>query len=352
MANTAASGRSPNTILHNLKIEAYTGGVRLLGCDGEMWVQRELPCLTDEQGALCVNAKLLVDLVGALHDGDLHLQTQDHQGMLLQQGDSEYRMLTLDPSDFPEPPDYGGDQELSLPMGLLREAIDSVIFAASGDSHRPVLSGVHFQCDGETLTLVATDTHRLAVRRIPLPGTQVGPFKANVPERALRAMKALPLGDDDILTIRFGGGRLGVEAGGAKIVSQLLEGVYPNWERVVPSESTRKWMVDREQLTDKLKRILILARDSAMRVKFTGRGEGVLMSARSEEKGEAKEELPVVAENGDVEIAFNGQFIMQAIQPIKGEGLRVEMTESMRPAVFRPTDDDGSYYCVIMPMAL
>jgi len=98
---------------------------------------------------------------------------------------------------------------------------------------------------------------------------------------------------------------------------------------------------------------LILARDNANRVRFKGQGDQILLSARSEEKGEAKEEVPMIPQNGDVEIAFNGKYVQDALSQIGGQGVRIEMTESSRPAVFKPADDESnSYYCVIMPMAL
>jgi len=349
-ANAAASGRSPINILQSLKLEAKDNTLRALGCDGEMWVQRTVACMVDEEGSVCVQAKLMNDLVGSMPDGDVLLHTSDSQGMLLKQGASEYRMLTQEPTDFPEPPAFGGDGELTLPMGVFKDAVDSVIFAVSSDSHRPILTGVLLQYDGSVLRMVATDTHRLAVRTVTRSGVGTN-LTAVVPERALRAMKNLPVSDDVEITIRFGGGRVGVEANGAMVVSQLLVGTYPNWERVVPSEFTRSWTVEVDQLAEKVKRTLILARDNAFRVRMTGLDDQVLLSARSDEKGEAKEEVSSLASNGEVEIAFNGNFIKDALQPVKGPGVRIEMTESSRPAIFRPTDDE-SYFCVIMPMAL
>lgn len=349
-ANAAASGRSPMAILQNVKIDAKEGALRILGCDGEMWVERNVACMVEDGGSICVQSKLLNDLVSTLPDGDVSLHTSSAQGMLLKQGASEYRMLTLDPTDFPEPPAFGGDGELTLTMGEFKNAIDSIIFAVSTDNHRPILTGVLFSYDGETLTLVATDTHRLAVRRIAKTGIGSS-MTAVVPERALKAIKALPVADDQTITIQFGGGRLGVEANGAKVVSQLLAGTYPNWERVVPSESTRSWTVESDQLVEKVKRIMILASESANRVRLAGNGDTVLLSARNDEKGEAKEELTMIPNNGDVEIAFNGKFILDAIGPISGPGIKIEMTENSRPAIFRPTEDD-TYFCVIMPMAL
>ena len=334
MANAAAGGRSPINILQNLKLHSDGANLRVLGCDGEMWVERDLACMVEEKGAVCVQAGLLNQLVTSMPDGDLHLEVSDTQGMLLQQGHSEYRMLTLDAADFPEPPDFGGEGELTFPMGTLREAIDSVIYAVSTDTHRPILTGVLFNYDGETLTLVATDTHRLAVRKLDQPGIG-SQINVVVPERALKAIKALPLSDTDNVTLRFGGGRLGVEANGAKVITQLLAGAYPNWERVVPTESTRSWSVETDQLAEKIKRALILAKDNAYRIRFSGSTDQLLLTAHSDEKGEAKEEVPMIADNGDIEIAFNGRFVEQALSAIEDEGVRIRDDRALPPGNFQ-----------------
>jgi DNA polymerase-3 subunit beta len=219
------------------------------------------------------------------------------------------------------------------------------------DLHRAILTGVQFIYDGKVLTLVATDTHRLAVRQIQLEGLGAN-LSAVVPARALNAIERLPVGDEAEITIRFGVGRLGVDSGGAKIVAQLITGAFPNWERVVPSEWTRTWQAEVDQMKELVDRTMILARDSANRVRFKGDGDLVIISARSEDKGEAKEELPIVTNNGDVEIAFNGKYVLDALKAIKDQGVKIEMTESTRPAVFRPAEDGAGYFCVVMPMAL
>lgn len=351
LAGTASSVRTSLPILQNLKVEAEGQTIRVLGCDNEMWIERVVPCMVHEPGAICVAAKLLIDVVRELPDGDVLLELNGGSNLLVQQGASEYRMRTLEPADFPEPPEYGGDGELTFPMGTLRDAVDSVIFAVSTDAHRPILTGVLMSYDGETLTLVATDTHRLAVRKITQPGIGSS-ITTVVPEKALRAIKSLPLGDEDSVTLRFGSGRLGVDAGGSKVVAQLLAGTYPNWERVVPTETTRSWTVERDQLAEKLHRTMILARGNANRVRFQGDGDQILLSARSEESGDAKEEVAMISNDGDVEIAFNGKYVLDALGAIREAGVKIEMTESSRPAIFRPAEGANDYFCVIMPMAL
>jgi DNA polymerase-3 subunit beta len=173
-----------------------------------------------------------------------------------------------------------------------------------------------------------------------------------VPEKALKAIKALPVPDETEVTLEFSSARVGVNTGAARVVSQLLAGSYPNWERVVPTETTRSWSAEVDQLAEKVKRTMILARDNANRVRFKGSDEQIIIAARSEEKGEAKEELPIVGKNGSIEIAFNGKYVQDAIGAISGPGVKVEMTESSRAAIFRSVDEEQDYFCVIMPMAL
>jgi DNA polymerase-3 subunit beta len=350
MAVAASSVRTSLPILQTLKIEATDAGIRVVGCDGEMWVERSVACMTTEPGAICLPARTLNDIVSSLGEGDIHLKTQDEGGALLTQANSEYRLQSMEATDFPEPPAFGGDGELVLDMGELRDAVDSVIYAVSTDPHRQILTGVLFNYNGSKLTLVATDTHRLAVRSIDKEGIGSN-VSAVVPERALRSIKALPLADDKPVEIKFGGGRLGVEVGGAKVVSQLLNGAFPNWERVVPSETTRTWKIESDELLEKVKRALILARDNANRLRFKGDGEEVVISGKSEERGEAKESVAMVGSNGDIEIAFNGKYVQEAVSAIGGQGAKIEMTENTRAAVFRSAEKDD-YFCVIMPMQL
>ncbi|MBI1333216.1 MAG: DNA polymerase III subunit beta [Armatimonadetes bacterium] len=350
-AGQAANARTSVNILQTLKIEASGSTIRVVGCDGEMWVERRLSSVIEEEGAICVPAKLLVDIVNSLPDGDVHLTTSDGTNVLLTHGASEYRLHSLDPIDFPDAPDFGGESNLALSLGDFRDAVDSVIFAVSTDPHRQNITGVQLSYDGETLRLVATDTHRLAVREIAKSGIGSS-ITAVVPAKALRAIQALPFSDEVGIELNFGNGRVGVATDTAKIVTQLLTDKYPNWERVVPAESTRSWSLERDQLGSKVRRAMIVAKDSASRLRFKGNEETLLIAARSEEKGDAKEELNMISTNGDLEIAFNGKYVLDALEPITGPGIKVEMTESMRPAVFRSADEEKHYFCVIMPMSL
>lgn len=350
IASSASSQRSSHPILQTVRLEAGDSGLTLTGCDGEMWASATAPANVEEPGAVCVPQKLLSDIVGALSDGQVEISLEGTV-VMVRANQSEWKLLALPADEFPPMPTITEETRLSLPMGDFRSAVDAVAFAVSDDMSRPYLTGVLFQYDGTMLTLVATDTHRLAVNRIHRDGigSQV---TAIVPEKALKTIKQLPFSEDEAVAIQFDGTRLAVDAGSAKMVAQLLTGQYPNWERVVPSEFTRVWTVDRVELYENVKRAMILAKDNANRVRFAGHGDRVVISARSEDRGEAKEEVPAISKNGEVEIAFNGRYIMDALQAMPTEGVVAEMTEPSRPAVIRPSDGGDDRFCVVMPMAL
>lgn len=350
IAAAATAQRTALPILTCIKITGEGDSLRMLGCDGEMWAQASVSANVEQPGVVCVQAKLLTDIVGALADAEVILEL-DGTRLFLRTENSEWKMNLLNPDEFPEPPAVDSLAELELRMGVLRRGIDAVGSAVADDSSRPALSGVLFKADQDDLILVATDTHRLAFKRIPEVGSGEG-IEAIVPEKALRVIRMLPVSEDDPIKIHFEQSRLSVDVGEAKVVSQLLPGPYPNWERVVPKEFTREWTMERQEVVDNVRRAMILARESANRVRLAGNGDQIIVSSRSEEKGEAKETIPCISKNGELEIAFNGKYVLDALHAIDCDSVRLEMTESSRPAILRPTEGGDDHFYVIMPMAL
>lgn len=350
IAAAASSTRAALPVLSTIRLKAEGKDLSLLGCDGEMWAESTCPANVKAPGAVCVQKQLLGEIVGSLPDGEVLIELEG-VSVFIRQGHTEFRMMAMNADEFPPIPTVDAKSDLTLPFGEFRKAVGSVQYACSDDTSRPVLTGVLFNYNGDVLTLVATDTHRLAVHKIHRKGIG-SDLNVTVPEKALKAIRQLQLGEEDSVTVKFDDARLIVETGSATVVSQLLNGQYPNWERVVPQEFTRTWTVDRKDFQDNLKRALILARDNANRVKFMGQGDVVVISSRSEDKGEAKEEVACVSKNGDLKIAFNGQYVLEALAAMEADGVKAEMTEPSRPAVLRPTEGGDDHFCVVMPMAV
>ena len=354
IASSASSTRTALPVLSSIRLEATSASLSLLGCDGEMWASAVISANVESPGAICVQQKLISDIVSALSEAHVTLELVGTSVILKAKGsggESEWKLLALPADEFPDIPPMTPTASLTVAAGQLRTAVEGVAFAVGDESSRPVLTGVLVQYDGEVLTLVATDTHRLAVHKIQKEGLG-DHMKVTVPEKAFRTVRMLPLAPDVALTLSFDDSRMAIDTGYARVVSQLLEGVYPNWERVVPAEVTRTWTLDRKEFQENVKRIMILARENSNRVRFKG-GEGkVIISAQSQDKGEAKEEVSVIGNNGEIEIAFNGKYVIDALNALSGEGVQAEMTESSKPAILRATENGEDHFCVVMPMAM
>ncbi|MFN3729253.1 MAG: DNA polymerase III subunit beta [Fimbriimonadaceae bacterium] len=349
-AAQALGTRSPMQVLQNLLLDAQDGTLRIVGSDGELWIERSTEAVVTSPGQALVPGRLLTDLLGKLPDGDVMVEWSGTQ-IQVTDGGSTYQLVAANAQDFPSPPEISPDRRLELPIGLFRDAVDSVAFAVAPTAmDRPAISGILFLLEEDQLTLVATDTHRLAVRRAKGVSGE-GTIQVVIPEKAVRAVKALNAEDSTPITLHIDENLLSVSSGPATITSMLINGPFPNWQRVVPQEHTRSWSIETDKLREVVGRALLVARESANRVKFHGNGQVITLLARGEQ-GEANEVVEAVTSNGDVDIAFNGKYVQDALTPIKGPGVRVEITESSRPAIFRSADDDEGYLCVIMPMAL
>lgn len=332
-------------------LEASDGHIRLMGSDGEVWVERRISAEVEEPGSLAVTSKLFTELLNSLPEELVALYQPSGGSLKLTVSHSEYRVVGMPAEDFPFPTEITAEGSFRIPFGDFKLMVDSVEYAAADENQgRPLLSGVFFKYDGERLTTVATDTHRLAVRTKNMPSAGDS-MEYVLPRRAINVIKRLPSSDESELQIVFSKQQLTVETEGARIMSQLLEDSYPHYERVIPKEFTRKWQFDRDQFTSALKRATILAKESGFRGVFVSEGDKVLLKVRSEGIGEGTEEIDVVKEGEDIEIAFNLKYLLDAVSPVDEDGVVLEITESERPAVLRGSEEK-EYFCVIMPMAL
>lgn len=354
LAGAPATGRQTTLpMLQSLLVEADNDRIRLVGCDGEMWVERTIPSVVTETGALTLNARLLNEILGRLPDGDIHIEQANSSSVRMSLGSTDFRMVTgHQAEDFPEVPGVAAEAQLTMNFGEFCKLIDSVEFAVAPETQgRPILTGVLLSYDGEVLRAVATDTHRLAVCAKKLPGLG-NAVEVVVPLRALSVIKRLPISTESELTLTIGERRLIVATDGARVVAQLLEGTFPPYQRVIPQETTRQWIMDREELLAAIRRELILAREDSNRIILRSEGDTVYLTAKSIGLGEGKDEVSVVKEGDDIEIAFNGKYLLDALEVIATPSAVLEMTERDRAAVLKPSEGEPSFLCVIMPMAM
>jgi DNA polymerase-3 subunit beta len=344
----AAAARASLPILSHVYIEAQSDTVRLVGSDLEQWVECRILAMVGEDGVTTLPARLLTDLVGSLGGEDIHIESGERYQAILTSGDSRYQLMGLPAEEYPPIPDIESPSELALPAKHFLEMVGSVEFAVSKEEARQALTGIRMEFEGDTLRLVATDTHRLAVRTARIDSGAGEPTAAIVPLKAIQLVQKIPAGET--ITLQLGQHRAAFLGENAAVYTQLIEGQYPNYQRVIPQESTRQWTLMTQDFRNALRRAYLVARSNSNKVYLRTDGEKLVISARGD-VGEATERVDLVRVGDDLEIAFNARYLLDVLEVVKSEGVVLELTEALRPAVVKPAELDD-YLCVIMPMAL
>ncbi len=355
----AVATRSSLPILTHIRIAAKDGKVSLMATDLEMWMEHTLPGVgITEDGAATAPARNFTELLAAMPDADVSVTVEDETNTLhLRCLKANYKLLGLSADEFPLLPQVKEDSRFVVDRETLKDAIKQTIFATSTDETRAILTGVLVVFQGDSLKLVATDTHRLAVRDCPVKEGS-GSASAIVPSRAMNELLRIVGNEEGEVVVTLSGNQIQFQvddASGSKttLISRLIDGQFPNYERVIPAQATKTLTVERAPLAAAVKRASIVARDSASRVvlRTTEDGDKLTITAESGSVGNAYEEVEVARTGDDtpVEIAFNAKYLADVLNVLDTEGLHIELTEPLRPGVIRPTDT-ADYLCVLMPM--
>ena len=359
----AVATRSSLPILTHIRIAAKDGKVSMMATDLEMWMEHTLPGVgITEDGAATAPARNFTELLAAMPDADVSVSVEDETNTLhLRCLKANYKLLGLSADEFPLLPQVKEDSRFVMDRETLRDAIKQTIFATSKDETRAILTGVLVVFQGDSLRLVATDTHRLAVRDCPVKEGS-GSASAIVPSRAMNELLRILGNDEGEVVVTLSGNQIQFQidnkkgdAEGSKttLISRLIDGQFPNYERVIPAQATKTLTLERAPLAAAVKRASIVALDSASRVvlRTTEDGDKLTITAESGSVGNAYEEVEVARTGDDtpVEIAFNAKYLSDVLGVLDTEGLLIELTEPLRPGVIRPTDT-ADYLCVLMPM--
>ncbi len=362
----AVSGRSSLPILSHILIQAEDNGLRLIATDLELGISCRIPARIEEGGALTAPARTLTEVLGNLPDkSDVALSVDKSHTVRVHCERSDYKILGLPAEEYPQLPEVKDTVGFSIPQAKLKEMIRHTLFAVSTDETRQILTGILIVFDGETLKFVATDTHRLAVKTATITAGR-GSQNAIVPARAMNELtRLLTEGEGDVEVtlsnnqIQFS---LPGEAG-VQIVSRLIEGQFPNYQRVIPSAYQKRLAIPVQQLLRAVRRASIVARENANRVILKADDDKLVLTAESQIVGNAYEEVEVVREGDDVEIAFNAKYLLDVLSVLEEDGLHLELTEPLKPGVLRPVptapkegepaaDLTPDYLCVLMPMQI
>jgi DNA polymerase III subunit beta len=343
-------------ILANVLIEANGDEVKLLATDLEVGLRSRCTASVTKGGSLTLPAKKLYEIIKALPETDVRIE-QDRTGVKVAADRFDSRMQTLPREDFPTLPEATGTVSAMLPRNVLKQMVAKTQFAITGEDTRYFLNGALFILRADSMSLVSTDGHRLALVTVARDKTK-GKAKAAedevrviLPRKTLLELgRLLAEGEGDIQYER-GENHLFFDIGGRLLISRMIDGQFPAFERVIPKSNDKRVEFDRDRLTSAVRRAALLSNERSRAVKFQIDGGKVEIASSSPEFGEAKEVIVVDYTAAPVTICFNAQYVLDFLNVVETDSVALEFKDEMSQAVMKPVGaEDYDYTYVIMPM--
>ena len=359
LVSRAVAARSTLPVLGNILMATDNGRLRLSATNLELGITCWVGAKIEEDGSVTVPAKTLVDLVNTLPQDkvelDLNVRTQT---LNLVCGRTQAHLKGIDAQEFPLIPCADLDNSLELNVEDFKEMINQVAFAAATDEARPILTGVLAKIDGGTLKLEAADGFRLAVRTASLSSPAETPVTAVIPARALAELARIIGADEPVyMSLPPGRGQVIFHHGNVELVSQLIEGNFPDLTSVIPKKYTTRTVLPTEEFRKACRTSDIFAREAAhtARLKIKPGSElepgHVSISATSAETGDNVAEIDATVDGVPVEIAFNVKYLVDVLNVITTPNVALETSTATSPGIIRPVGRDDYLY-VAMPMHL
>jgi DNA polymerase-3 subunit beta len=361
IVSKAVSPRSTLPVLANVLVASDEGRLRLSATNLEMGITCWIPARIEEEGSTTVPARTFVDLVSTLPSDQVLLKLDvQTQTLNVRGGTSTNDIKCIDAQEFPPLPVPDLDGAVQVNVGDFREMIHQVAFAASTDEARPVLMGVLVQVDKDKLTMAAADGFRLSVRKAVLSTPAPAPVSAIVPAQALKELARVATdGEEPIyMVLPKGRGQVIFRVKDVEVVSQLIDGTFPDYQQIIPRSYRSRTLVSTTSLLKACKQAEIFAREGSNVARLnikSAQGEmqpsEVEISAVSEETGKNETIVEATVDGGGLLIAFNVKFLREALEVIRTPNVALETSAPNAPGVVKPVGEDDFLH-VIMPMHL
>ncbi|MDQ7131301.1 DNA polymerase III subunit beta [Mammaliicoccus sciuri] len=346
----AISPRTTLPILTGIKIDATDKGIILTGSDSEISIEITINQNIDgekivdieEKGSVVLPGRFFVDIVKKLPGKTVNLSTNDQFKTLITSGHSEFNVSGLDPDQYPLLPQVSEDDAIKLPIKVLKNIIAQTNFAVSTSETRPVLTGVNWLIQNNELICTATDSHRLALRKLKLEDEEIDDKNVIIPGKALSELNKIVSDSEEDINIFFASNQVLFKVGHINFISRLLEGNYPDTTRLFPENYETKIILDNSEFYHAIDRASLLAREGGNNViKLSTDVDKVELSSTSPEIGTVKEDVSTDNVEGEsLKISFNSKYMMDALKAIDNDEVQVEFFGTMRPFILKPKDNE------------
>jgi DNA polymerase-3 subunit beta len=352
----AVATRTTLPITQHVLLATDGGRLKLSATNLEIAISTWVGAEIQEEGEITVPARLLTDFVNSLSKQTMSVRTMSPGKGIEIKGDRVDASINgADAAEFPPIPSVSDGIATRIDAKAIREAIHQVVLAAAVEDSRPVLTGVNIELEGDDLTLAAADGFRLAVHKTKVLDPVPEKLSMIVPARTLQEVERLIEGDEPVdVLVTPQKSQVLFRLQNVEIVSQLIQGTFPNYSQLVPQDHTTRVIVDLVELQRATRTASIFAKDGSgiIRIQMTPATSGsgtVTISSRAEELGDNTGEIEAEVEGNEGKIAFNSRYLSDVLAVLGKDKVAMEMTTSSSPGVIRPVDNDN-YIHVIMPM--
>ena len=332
-------------------ITTKNGQVELQGNDFELGIRLTIDGDIKEPGTLVVGSRYFQELIRKLPGDTIELyKPEDGNSLTITSGSSEFNLVTLHPDDFSLVEQIHDQDHVNIDIFAMKELIDLTNYAAATDEDRPVFTGALLEIKENEVTMVATDTHRMAVKKITIDEPATTPMRAIIPTKTLAEVsRLLPTDNPAMINIIWNRTQIVFNFESIYIISRLIEGTYPEYEKVIPSQFDSSAVIDRREFAGAVDRVSLLAKDISYNViRYDWAESNVTLSTQNTEIGMAKEDVAVEFKGTPFTISFNGRYISDILRHSTGDNIHLFLKQN-GPVVIRQ-DNNPNYTYVVTPV--
>lgn len=341
--------RTTLPVLNNILLNAEKGKIKLSATDLEVGISTQTIGKIEEEGKITLPAKLLLDFVMNNKDESVEITTKEMiAGLKSSRFEATIHGISAD--EFPSVPEAPKEYLAVFPKNELFESLKKVAIAPASDETRPVLAGIYFQFSGKELTLAATDSFRLAEKKIELKN-EVGEKKVIIPTRTINeVLRVASSSESDEIALSITENQASFKVGETYIVSRLIEGAFPNYSQIVPATFKIETKTKAVDLLAAVRMTSLFSRDSANNnVKIVVNKDGIDIASAASQVGTAKSHVPAEVKGEGLEIAFNARYILEVLNVVPDAEIMLNFNDNTSPAVVKLASDAGYTY-IIMPL--
>ena len=327
------------------------GQVELQGNDFELGIRLTIDGDIKEPGTLVVGSRYFQELIRKLPGDTIELyKPEEGNSLTITSGSSEFNLVTLHPDDFSLVEQIHDQDHVNIDSFAMKELIDLTNYAAATDEDRPVFTGALLEIKENEVTMVATDTHRMAVKKITIDEPATSPMRAIIPTKTLAEVsRLLPTDIPAMINIIWNRTQIVFNFESIYIISRLIEGTYPEYEKVIPSQFDSSAVIDRREFAGAVDRVSLLAKDISYNViRYDWAESNVTLSTQNTEIGMAKEDVAVEFKGTPFTISFNGRYISDILRHSTGDNIHLFLKQN-GPVVIRQ-DNNPNYTYVVTPV--